>query len=154
MNKTSQRIEKTTKDKALKVLTDGIPSFSINYENRRQVFVESPLDVIFYEGLYNRLSKHLEPEISLSFISSGESRTDKNGAKISNCGQVENIVSTLRSAGNKFIWGIIDWDGKNKGSEFVVVLGNGNRYSIENYLFVPILLSALLLREKLLQELI
>jgi len=149
MNKNEPRIEKTTKDKALKILTAGVPSFSVNYENRRQVFVESPLDVIFYEGLYQRLSKFLVPEISLSFISSGESRTDKNGIKVSNCGQVEKITSTLRNTGNKFIWGIIDWDGKNNSTDFVKVLGNGNRYSIESYLFDPILISALLLREKI-----
>src|SRR5690606_21408835 len=40
VNKTGVRIEKTTKDKALKILTSGVPSFSVNYENRRQVFVE------------------------------------------------------------------------------------------------------------------
>lgn len=149
MNKTAPRIEKTSKDKALKILTAGVPSFSVNYENRRQVFVESPFDVIFYEGLYQRLSKFLIPEISLSFISSGESRTDKNGIKVSNCDQVVNITSTLRKAGNNFIWGIIDWDGNNKTTDFIKVLGNGNRYSIENYLLDPLLVSAFLLREKI-----
>src|SRR5690606_37864812 len=84
------KIEKSTKDRALNILTAGVPSFSVNYENRRQVFVESPNDVIFFEKLYRILSNSLSPEISLSFISSGESRTDKNGIKISNCEQVEN----------------------------------------------------------------
>jgi len=152
VNKTGQRIEKTTKDKALKILTAGVPSFSVNYENRRQIFVESPNDVLFYEKIYQRLSNYLTPEISLSFISSGESRTDKNGIKISNCGQVINITETLRKAGNKFVWGIIDWDTVNVSNEYVKVLGDGNRYNIESYLFDPILVSALLLREKIISK--
>jgi ABC-type cobalamin/Fe3+-siderophores transport system ATPase subunit len=152
VNKTGERIEKATKDKALRILTSGVPSFSVNYENRRQVFVESPNDVLFYEKIYQKISNHLIPEISLSFISSGESKTDKNGTKVSNCGQVINITNTLREKGNKFVWGIIDWDLENKSSAHVKVLGNGNRHSIENYLFDPILVAALLLRERLISR--
>lgn len=148
VNKTGVRIEKTTKDKALKILTSGVPSFSVNYENRRQVFVESANDVAFFEKIYQILSNHLIPEISLTFISSGESRTDKNGTKISNCDQVINITNTLRNAGNNFVWGIIDYDEKNKSSAHIKVLGEDRRYSIENYLFDPILVAGLLLREK------
>ena len=147
------RIQKSTKDKALNILTAGVPSFSVNYENRRQVFVESPNDVIFFEKLYRVQSNSLNPEISLSFISSGESRTDKNGIKISNCEQVENITNVLRNAGNKFVWGIIDWDLKdNTGNDFVKILGNKNRYSIENYILDPLLIGALLLRQKVVQK--
>ncbi|MCU0393922.1 MAG: ATP-binding protein, partial [Thermoflexibacter sp.] len=152
VNKTGVRIEKVNKDKALKILTSGVPSFSVNYENRRQIFVESPYDVIYYEKLYQLLTSYLIPEISLSFISSGESRTDKNGIKISNCGQVINITETLRRAGNKFVSGIIDWDSKNMSTESVKVLGNGGRYSIENYILDPLLIAALLLREKIITK--
>lgn len=155
MKKDGSRIEKAFKDSALGILTSGVPSFSINYENRRQVFVESPNDVTFYEKLYNKLAHLLIPEISLSFISSGESRTDKNGIKIANCGQVINICETLRNAGNKFIWGIIDWDTDNEPDKFpyIKVLGNKERYAIESYLFDPILLAAMLLREKQIEKL-
>lgn len=149
MHKLGERIEKSTKDYALGILTAGVPSFSVNYENRRQVFVESPYDVVYYEKIHSKLESYLNPEISLSFISSGESRTDKNGKKISNCDQVINITKTLRDAGNKFIWGIIDWDTKNSTLSNVKVLGDGQRYSIENYIFDPLLMAALLLREKI-----
>lgn len=148
MNKTAPRIEKTTKDKAIRILTEGVPSLSINYENRRQVFVESENDVVFYDKFYEKLKNKLIPEISLNFISSGESRTDKHGQKVSNCEQVINITHTLRDAGNKFIFGIIDWDNKNRSSNGVKVLGEGKRYNIESYIFDPILTSAFLLREK------
>ncbi|MCK6608705.1 MAG: AAA family ATPase [Flavobacterium sp.] len=152
VNKTGRRIEKASKDYALGILTSGVPSFSINFENRRQVFVESENDVSFYEKLYMKLNNLLKPDVSLTFISSGESRTDKNGTKISNCSQVVNVTSVLRNAGNKFIWGIIDWDKTNKTNDYVKVIGDGKRYSIESYLFDPILLAALLLREKIINR--
>jgi len=154
MKKDGDRIEKALKDSALSILTDGVPSFSVNYENRRQIFVESPNDVAFYEKLYGKLQNNLIPEISLTFISSGESRTDNHGQKVANCGQVINICETLRNAGNKFIWGIIDWDTNNEPDKysFIKVLGNGERYAIENYLFDPILVAAILLREKIVNK--
>jgi len=143
---------KEEKGKAIKSLTKGLNTLSVYYENRRQIFVESSNDVTYYEKLYNQLSSYLIPEISLIFISSGESRTDKNGTKISNCGQVKNITETLRNAGNKFVSGIIDRDDKNKSTEAVKVLGNGNRYSIENYILDPLLIGALLLRDKIITK--
>jgi predicted ATP-binding protein involved in virulence len=142
MNKVeSRRIEKTTRDKALAILTTGVPTLSINYENRRQVFVESKHDVDFYEKIYEKLRDKLTPEISINFISSGK---DGQG----NCDQVKDIVNNLARYGNRSVYGIIDWDTKNNGNEFVKVLGKGRRYSIENYIFDPILLVAFLLREK------
>lgn len=152
VNKEGERIEKVNKDKALKILTAGVPSFSVNYENRRQVFVESQYDVVYYEKLYQKLSGFLIPEISLSFISSGESKTDKNGTKVSNCGQVINITTILREAGNTFVSGIIDWDKSNVTNQYIKVIGDGNRYSIENYIFDPLFVVALLLREKLINK--
>jgi predicted ATPase len=132
VNKTDIRIEKSTKDKALRNLTSGVPSFSVNYENRRQVFVESRNDVKFYERLYDKFRSHLDPEISLTFISSGDSRTDSNGTPVANCEQVKKIVKLLRKGGNKFIFGIIDWDRNNKPPDSIKILGDGKRYSIEN----------------------
>jgi uncharacterized protein (DUF952 family)/energy-coupling factor transporter ATP-binding protein EcfA2 len=147
MNKEAPRLEKTTRDKALRVLTAGVPSLSINYENRRQVFVESEEDVKFYDKLYEKLRTKLIPEISLSFIPSGESKTDKHGQKVSNCEQVENITKILHQYGNKSVFGIIDWDCHNIETDAVKVLGSDKRYSIENYIFDPIYIGALLLQE-------
>lgn len=141
MNKIGQRVEKTTKDRALKILTSGVPSLSINYENRRQVFVESKYDVLFYDKSYDKLRGNLINEISLNFISSG---IDGAG----NCDQVKEVVNKLSGFGNKSIFGVIDWDKKNRANGYIKVLGENKRYSIENYLFDPILISALLLRDK------
>ena len=141
MNKTGQRVEKITKDKALRILTSGVPSLSINYENRRQVFVESKYDVLFYDKSYDKLREKLNNEISLNFISSGV-----NGA--GNCDQVKGVVNKLSHFGNKSIFGIVDWDKNNNNNGFIKVLGENQRYSIENYIFDPILISALLLRDR------
>lgn len=145
MTRNSDVIRKTSKDAALKILTEGVPSFSVNYENRRQVFVESINDVEYYERLYQIFNKELIGEISLMFISSGESRTNSNGTKVSNCGQVINICDFLRN--NKFIFGIIDFDNENISKENIKVLGEGKRYAIENYLLDPILLAVFMLIE-------
>jgi AAA15 family ATPase/GTPase len=58
-----RRLQKTTKDKALTILTTGVPTLSIDYENRRQVFVESQYDAQFYEKIYEKLRDKLIPEI-------------------------------------------------------------------------------------------
>lgn len=144
----NKKITKSSKDTALKILAAGVPSFSINYENRRQIFVESRYDVEYYEQLYNKLSPKLNPEISLNFISSGDSRTDKNGNPVANCEQVKHIVQTLRKSGNKFIYGVVDWDNTNIDDDGIFVLGYQKRYSIENYIFDPLLVVAFLLYSK------
>lgn len=144
MYKTDQgRMKKSTKDQALSILTTGVPTLSIDYENRRQVFVESRYDVHFYERLYEKLreQKDLTPEISLNFIASG---VGGNG----NCDQVKEVVNQLEKGGNRTVYGIIDWDLTNSGNERIKVLGKEKRYSVENYILDPVLIAAFLLREK------
>jgi AAA15 family ATPase/GTPase len=136
-----KRIQKVTKDKALSILTTGVPTLSIDYENRRQVFVESHYDAQFYGRLYEKLRQHLIPEVSLNFIASG---AEGKG----NCDQVKNVVNQLKEGGNRTVYGIIDWDLTNFGNERIKVLGKEKRYSIENYILDPVLVTAFLLREK------
>lgn len=144
MYKTEQRrMQKVTKDKALSILTTGVPTLSIDYENRRQVFVESRYDVQFYEKLHEKLKDYLTPEISLNFIASGGG----NGT----CDQVKDVVNQLKKGGNRTVYGIIDWDLKNCGNGRVKVLGKETRYSIENYILDPVLIAAFLLREKFIE---
>lgn len=145
------RLYPSSKDSALEELTFGVPSFSINYENRRQVFVESKYDVSYYEKLYQIFKKKLNPEVSLNFIASGDIQKDKNGLPKSNCEQVIEITKLLRNAGNKFIWGIIDWDMRTKEIDcsYIRVLGKGERYSIENFILDPLIMAILLMSEKI-----
>jgi hypothetical protein len=65
---------------------------------------------------------------------------------------VINITEALRTAGNNFVFGLIDWDGANENKSGIKVLGDKNRYSIENYILDPIFVSALLLREKIIKR--
>ena len=143
MRKSGQtRIERTSKDLALGVLTAGVPTLSVNYENRRQVFVESKYDVEFYSELYQRSKPNLLPEVSLMFISSGVGGQG-------NCDQVKTVVNQLVKGGNRTVRGVIDWDMSNSSSEQVFVLGERDRYSIENYILDPLLIGLLLFREKI-----
>jgi ABC-type multidrug transport system ATPase subunit len=144
VNATDPRIQKVNKDQALRSLNENVPSFSVNYENRRQIFTEGKNDVKCYEGIYNRLADKINPEISLSFISSGK---DGNG----NQGQAEEVVKLLRKGGNKFVFAIIDRDASNHESQFIKILGNQTRYSIENFIFDPVIIGALLLRNKVIR---
>jgi hypothetical protein len=54
----------------------------------------------------------------------------------------------LHQGGSRTVYGIIDWDLTNSSNERIKVLGQGNRYSIENYILDPVLVAAFLLREK------
>ena len=145
----SPRLISASKDAALSELTAGVPAFSINYENRRQVFVESPNDVSFYEAIESIYKDQLNPDISLNFISSGDAQKDKNSQPKSNCTQVIKITGLLRKGGNKFIWGIIDWDLENtETNDGVKVLGMNHRYSTENFFLDPLLMAILLWKDK------
>jgi energy-coupling factor transporter ATP-binding protein EcfA2 len=140
MRKTGlNRIEKTSKDYALGVLMTGVPTLSLSYENRRQIFVESQYDVLYYGKIYEKLRLRLIPEISLNFIASG---------RTGGCANVRDLVCKLREAGNRSVFGIIDWDLQNKPASGVFVLGAHERYSIENFVLDPLLLAILLFLER------
>ena len=145
------KLQSVSKDEALKELTIGVPSFSISYENRRQIFVESKYDVEYYGALYDIFQKYLDKEISLNFIASGDVQKDKNRQSNSSCNVVKSVTEILRNAGNNSIFGIIDWDLAKIREEkpYIITLGFGSRYSIENYIFDPLLVGIFLLKEKI-----
>lgn len=143
-------VRKVSKDDALLRLLDGVPSLSIHYENRRQVFVEDGNDVIYYEKLLNIFKGKLQPEITLNFIASGDVRKNSHGGPRNSCQDVEAVVKVLRDFKNPYIYGLVDRDENKKSTEHVRVLGEGSRYAIENYLLDPLLIGVLLLREALL----
>lgn len=137
----ASRLRKTSKDVALSLLMSGVPSISISYENRRQVFVESHLDVVYYDFILKKLRAKIHPAVSLSFIASSKS-------KIGGCAHVKDIVSQLAVHGSSTIRGLVDWDTRNEPDANVVVLGYGARYSIENYILDPLLIAMLLFQDK------
>jgi len=132
--------QRISKQKAIELLSIDIPFLKISTEKRRQVFVESKYDVKYYEQLTNILSQQEELLSEPIFI---PARTS-NG---SNCTDVINVVQDLSNNGNDQIYGIIDWDLENDNENKIIVLGQGERYAIENFLLDPLLMGLLFFRE-------
>lgn len=139
MNKDKGIPEKISKSAAISLLTRSLDGVRISLENRRQIFVESKYDVQYYTKIYN-LINDLSHEFDLKFVEASQT----SGC---NCDDVETMTKALRIAGNNFVYGIVDNDGKKSSTEFVFVAEE--RYSIENYLFDPIFIGFLLIRERI-----
>ncbi|HBS6405093.1 TPA: ATP-binding protein [Klebsiella variicola] len=163
-------IKEIEKDGAIADLLDGVTQISLNPKNHRQVFVESMYDAIVYNSIYTKIAprSHLiDPKITLSFISSGpkmpeQHLIDKVNSKLGkfddgvlkdfvdsvngagNCVQVISQVEALQENENITVRGIIDWDLKNKSTDFIKVLADGHAYSIENITLDPICLLLLM----------
>lgn len=123
-------LKKITKEEGLNILTSRLPTLSIDYQNHKQVFVESPTDVQYYQTIFNKVNSTEGTPFKLYFIS--------NAMGKGNCDQVYSIVNDIRNSGNKTSFGIVDWDAKNSSKNFVLVHGENSRYSIENFICDPI----------------
>lgn len=136
-----RRLDKVSKDEALSILTEGVPTLSIDYKNRRFVFVEGETDELFYGTVYEKLKSRPELEKSISFIASG---VGQGG----NLNTVKQLVKSMINNENKNIYGIIDWDSdeKNKSSHHVFVNGENKRDNVESYIYDPIFVAYLLLK--------
>lgn len=131
---------KTSIQEAIEMLSSDIPFLKISTERRRQVFVESKYDVTYYELITNILNG-IEPiKCNPIYI---PARTS-NG---SNCTDVINVVNNLYNNGNEQVYGIIDWDTNNTSTDRIIVLGDNERYNIENYILDPLLMGLFFLRE-------
>lgn len=124
--------------KAVTVLTQGIDFLRVSYEKRRQVFVESKYDVEYFEKLFDALNRKHKFNYQPIFM--------EPHSGTSNCTDVIDIVDKLRIAGNDLVWGVIDFDEKNFSRDTILVLGEGRRYAIENYLLDPLYVVLALIR--------
>ena len=142
MDKASSSPVKITKQMAVNLLTRDLDSVRLSLENRRQVFVESQYDVQYYSRIVALINHPLPtvPQFLPPRSSSG-----------SNCDELSSIVNELRRFGNDLVYGVKDYDNKNHSSEFVLVLGEGNRYAIENYVLDPIYVAFLLVFKRILK---
>lgn len=142
MDKVKSKPVKITKQQAVNTLTKDLDNIRLSFENRRQVFVESPYDVQYFSRIITQIWDVLPtvPQFLPPKSSSG-----------SNCDDVSSIVNALRGCGNDLVYGIKDFDGKNHSSDYVLVLGENARYAIDNYVFDPIYVAFLLVREGLLK---
>ncbi len=143
MNKGEGIPKKVTKHEAVGALTRDIRNLRVAVEDRRQVFVENGNDVGYYEKIFDFLNKKFPT--TPYFLAPH----NKNGC---NCDDVQNITKLLRDKGNDTVYGIIDFDNNKESGEFVFVLGNGNRYAIDNYILDPIYIILLLINENAVPE--
>ena len=124
--------------KAVATLTQGIDFLRVSYEKRRQVFVESKYDVIYFEKLFDTLNRKYNYSYQPIFM--------EPHSGTSNCTDVISIVDKLRNSGNDLVWGVIDFDDTNSTRDTILVLGDGKRYAIENYLLDPLYIILALIR--------
>ncbi|GAB3936957.1 AAA family ATPase [Larkinella terrae] len=131
-NENNSALKKVNKDRALEILINTIPILSINYRKHKQIIVESPTDLVYYQIINEVVSRTCKPETKLYFISGDYGD--------SSCEKVINLVNEFRGAGNKTVYGIIDWDKKNYEAldSYIFIHGDSSRYSLENFLFDPI----------------
>lgn len=140
-------LSKISKQDALNRLTFGVPTLSINYTGRRQIFAESDTDAAIYESVYALIKSHTRCERELNFLSTG--LRDKNNGEINaGCTIVKQTVDRLAELGNPSIFGIIDWDGEAVSTDRIKVLAGGERNGIENVLLDPLLVALLLMKER------
>lgn len=137
MDRDLGRPVKITKKEALNILTKDLDNLRISIDSRRQIFVENQNDVQYYE----RIVRHL-PDFKVKFQFLPPHT--RNGC---NCDDVKRIVHTLRELGNDLVYGLVDYDNSNNSDEFVYVIGEQRRYAIDNYVFDPIYVLFLLVRE-------
>jgi hypothetical protein len=133
---------KATKTAAINILTKGLYNIRISAENRRQIFVEDKYDIEYYERIYPLLD--CKNTITPCFLAPHSG----NGT---NCTDVIDIVTKLSEMGNDLVYGIIDYDNTNHTTERIKVLGENNRYAIENFIFDPIYVGLLLFRCKIIE---
>lgn len=140
-------LHKETKNRAINVLTEGIPTLSVSFDDRRQVFVESESDAKVYDTVYRALlhKNYLNTERSLVFIPVG--KRSEGGDTNTGCAQVRSIVKSLADAGNTSVFGLVDWDGEKNPSDRVHVLAHEVRNGIENCIFDPLLIAIQVARD-------
>lgn len=131
---------KVSKRFALNLLTNDLENLRVSTESRRQIFVENLNDVGYYERIIRLLK--VELPISPQFLPPH----NRNG---SNCEDVKNIVTSLRGLGNDLVYGLVDYDNHNADMGYVYVIGGQKRYAIDSYIFDPIFVAFLLVREKI-----
>lgn len=143
MSKSESKPIKISKQRAITLLTKDLDNIRLTTDNRRQVFVESKYDVEYFEKICRWINP--QPLKNLHFLAPH----NKNG---SNCDDVMKITKQLVDLGNDLVYGIIDYDKKNTAENRILVLGEKSRYAIENYIFDPIFVGFLLIREGIIDK--
>lgn len=134
-----------SREKAVSVLTVGVPTMAFTTDMRLQVFTESSIDAAVFGKMYQIFKSDLSGNRSIEFIQSGRKVSSQD--RDSGSSRVIDLVDKLRVSGASTILGLVDWDGKNNGTKWVHVLCQGSRYSIENLFLDPVILIVLLAKD-------
>lgn len=149
------RPQRVSKQEAINKLTFGVPTLSIDYSGRRQVFCESDTDAAAFEKIYAAIKPRLSLNKELNFI--GTSIRDKSKTVTVGAGDemhsgeavVRQIVGDLAARSVSSVYGLVDWDGKAVPTDRVVVIGAGSHYTVENILLDPLLIGMLMVLERM-----
>lgn len=133
-----RELRKTTVSAATQILSAGFVSVT---PSDIVVITESSADPEYYQPLYSTLVQWelCNPNPPLSFLAASKPGDDGIGGGSS---QVQNWAPKLHDLGLDRFRGLIDKDGTNQPDAIISVL---DRYSIENYLFDPLTLTAYLI---------
>jgi hypothetical protein len=86
-------------------------------------------------------------ERSLEFIGAGVTSANTGSHIHTGCEVVCYLVDRLVEAGNKSVFGLIDWDGKHVPTDRKHVLAPSKRDGLENAILDPLLVTSIVLRE-------
>ncbi|AEF83946.1 AAA ATPase [Treponema primitia ZAS-2] len=126
--------KQSTIQEAIEILTKDIPFLEVSMNQTRQIFVESEYDASSFDKISHIFCKNLN---SLNLVFLPTKGKKENGA---NCENVKFILNRCKD--NPNIYGIIDGDAKREQADNskLLILGNGKRYAIENYILDPLLM--------------
>lgn len=129
LKKNPTNVEAINRDDAIGILSDGLVVVGVN---TKYVFLEGKNDPDFYQSQYNSELRNHEFQAIPSLIFTPISVAPPGGVK-----ELIKTVDRLDKTGLKGkVKGVIDLDKGNKGSANIEVL---KRYSIENYIFDPLI---------------
>ncbi|UWR87000.1 AAA family ATPase [Phaeobacter inhibens] len=133
-------LEQIGRAKAIRVLTEALPTLAIDYDCRAVVFTEDENDAELWSILYSGLKSRAVSDVSLTFLGSGV-RSQKGETEGGGCNRVQSLVKNMTDAGVRRVVGMVDWDLRHKSDteERLHVLCEGERYAIENLLLDPVL---------------
>ncbi|MFV1535224.1 MULTISPECIES: AAA family ATPase [unclassified Phaeobacter] len=140
MDNCSGTLKKIGRAKALRILTEALPTLAIDYDARCLVITEDENDATLWSILYRGLKGDISSDSSLNFLGSGVKK-EKGGTEGGGCERVKKLVENMVESKIKRLVGMIDWDLMNSSSDSqnVHVLCEGQRYAIENLLLDPVL---------------
>ena len=149
MTENGDRLRKASKAEALNLLTDGVPTLAVSYAGRRQVFVESPADVVVCSSLYELLLPVLPAGRSLVFISAGAANPRTGSDDNTGVDNTLRVVKLLVESRNQSVFALVDADKKPRKPDPTkrqYVFAQGKRDGLENCIYDPMIVLLLVAR--------